>query len=267
MRKKLFLFSLLLMAICLSSCNDQKTWVEANGLKGNIISFTDTFWYAKEKFGEIHKEGMEYYQKVELNKDGQITTITKYDDDGDILKKSVQQWEDKHRLSSVTDYNEDGDVSIKDVYTYDGDKVISIARRNYSEDYEEQLSYEYDGNRLSKFIGQKDGKTRTTTFTYIDENDSYIEVCIDYEGKETESTIYLDSEGRIVEMLHNGDKYTYQYNKNGLNEKSIYANFVYTYAYKFDNKGNWNEMVKYSKWKDEKTEIDSYITRSIEYKK
>lgn len=142
MRTKLFLFSLLLMTICFSSCNDQKTWVEANGLKGNIISFTDTAWYAKEKFGEIHKEMMDYYEKVELNKDGQITSIIKYDDDDHILAKTVQQWEDKHRLSSVTYYNKDGDVSIKEVYTYYGDKVISIARRNYSDDSEEQLSYE-----------------------------------------------------------------------------------------------------------------------------
>ena len=267
MRTKLFLFSFLLMTICLSSCNDQKTWVEANGLKGNIISFTDTAWFAKEKFGEIHKEWMQYYTKVELNEDGQITTVTEYDDDDDILKKTIQQWEDKHRLSSVTYYDEDGDVSIKEVYIYNGDKVISIARRNYSDDSEELLSYEYDGNKLSKFIGQKDGKTSTTTYTYIDENESYKEVCIDYEGKETETTIYLDSEGRIVEMLHNGDKYTYQYNKNGLKEKSTYANFVFTYAYKLDNKGNWTERVEYSKWKDEKTSIHSYITRGIEYKK
>lgn len=88
------------------------------------------------------------------------------------------------------------------------------------------------------FISQKDGKTKTINLTYIDENDSYKEVCIDYEGKETVSTIYLDYEGRIVEILYNGDKYTYQYNKNGLEEKTTYANFVYTYAYKFDNKGN-----------------------------
>ena len=79
MKARISFFTLLLLAVCFSSCNNKKTWIEANGMKGNIISFTDTTWYATDKFGEVHKEWIENYTKVELNEYGQITSSTQYD--------------------------------------------------------------------------------------------------------------------------------------------------------------------------------------------
>lgn len=267
MKTKIFLFTLLLNAVCFSSCSNKKTWVEANGMKGNIVSFTDTTWYATEKFGEVHKEWIENYTKVELNEYGQIIVITKYDRLGNIEEKSVQEWKDKHTLSSVTEYNSDGDASSKEVYEYDEAKVSSIAVNDYNNNTVETLKYEYDGDKLIKITGTKNGKSKIITFTYIDDNDSFKEVDIDYDGTKTESTSYFDSDGRIIKWLYGGDKYTYQYDKNGLVEKTTYSHFVNTFDYKFDDKGNWIEMVEHEKWEKNKTTIKSYIVRSIEYKK
>lgn len=265
MKTYIYFFSLLLIAMCVTSCSNKKTWTEANGMKGNIISFTDTTWYVTDKFGEVHREWIENYTKVELNEDGQIVTITKYDDDGDIQEKTIQEWKDKYTISSVTFYKEDGNTSSKEVYKYNGDKVSSVVIADYSDNSEENLSYEYEGDKLVKITGKKKGKTKTITFTYIGENDSYKEVLVDYDGSKTESTSYFDEDARKVKWLYGGNKYTYQYGKNGLLEKSTYANFVNTFEYKFDTKGNWIERIEREKWENEKVMIKSLVVRNIEY--
>ena len=267
MKAKVSLSTLLLVVVCFSSCSNKKTWVEANGMKGNIISFTDTTWYATDKFGEVHKEWIENYTKVELNEYGQITAITKYDRYDNIEEKTVQEWKDKYTISSITKYNSDGNAASKEIYKFDGDKVSSVAINDYSDNTEEILTYEYDGDRLSKITGKKKGKTKTLTFTYLGENDSYKEVDTDYDGTKTESTSYFDSDGRIITWLYGGDKYTYQYDKNGLVEKTTYSHFVNTFDYKFDDKGNWIERIEHERWGKQKTTIKSYIVRSIEYKR
>ena len=267
MKARISFFTLLLLAVCFSSCNNKKTWIEANGMKGNIISFTDTTWYATDKFGEVHKEWIENYTKVELNEYGQITSSTQYDRYDNIEEKIVLEWKDKYTISSITKYKSDGDAESKEIYKFDDDKISSIVINDYSDNTEEILTYEYDGDWLSKITGKKKGKTKTIIFTNIGENGSYKEVRTDYYGTKTEVTRYLDSEGRTKTELFGGDKYTYQYDKNGLLRKSTFSHFVNTFDYKFDDKGNWIEMIEHQKWGKEKTTIQSYIVRTIEYKR
>ena len=90
---------------------------------------------------------------------------------------------------------------------------------------------------------------------------------VDYDGSKTESTCYFDEDARLVKWLYGGNKYTYQYGKNGLLEKSTYSNFVNTFEYKFDTKGNWIERVEREKWAKEKVKIKSLVVRNIEYNK
>lgn len=265
--KNISLLALLVIALCTTSCSKKKTWVEANGMKGNIVCFTDTTWYATDKFGEVHKEWIENYTKVELNDDGQITAITKYDRYGDIQEKTIQEWKDKYTISSVTNYKEDGSASSKETYRFEGDKLYSIVIVDYSDNSEEKLSYEYDGERLTKITGTKKGKTKTITFFYIDDNDSYKRVETDYDGSKSESTSYFDSDSRLIKWLYGNDKYIFQYGDNGLLEKRTYPSFVNTYEYKFDDKGNWIERVEREKWAKEKVHIKELVVRSIEYKK
>ena len=267
MKSNISLLAIILIALFATSCSKKKTWVETNGMKGNVISFTDTTWYATDKFGEVHKEWMENYTKVELNDNGQIIAITKYDKYGDIEEKTVQEWKDKYTISSATYYNDEGNATRKESYKFDGDKVASVIISDYSDNSEEVLSYSYENDRLSKIVGKKKGKTRTITFTYIGDNNSYKQVEVDYDGSKTESTSYFDSDERLVKWLYGGDKYTYQYGKNGLLEKSTYSNFVNTFEYKFDEKGNWIERVEKEKWAKEKVKIKELVVRSIQYKK
>lgn len=266
MKTKTFLFTLIVVTLCVSSCSDKKTWVEINELKGKIISYTDTAWYASEKFGEVCKEFIKDYTKVELNDDGQVTTLTKYDRDGSILEKKVWEWKDKYIVSSITTYYEDGDVSKKEIFTYNGDEVSTRTIFDYDDNSKEKLSYEYNDGKLSKITGTKNNKTKTITITYFDENDSSKDVEIDYDGTKTESISYYNSDGKLVKWIYDGDKYTYQYGANGLLEKSTYSDFVNTFDYKLDDKGNWIEQIEHEKWQNQKTTLKSYIVRSIEYK-
>lgn len=265
--RNIITFTVIAISLFATSCSKKRTWLEESGMKGCIISFTDTVWYASDKFGEVHKEWIENYTKVDLNEDGQITAITKYDKDGDIQEKTVQEWKDKYTISSVTYYKEDGNPSSKETFKFNGDKVSSIQVDDYMDNSEEKLTYEYDKDRVTKIIGSKKGKKKIITFIYIGENDSYKQVFLDYDGSKSESTSYFDSDKKLVKWFVDGDKYTYQYDKNGLLERSTYSNFVNTYEYKFDEKGNWIERVEREKWAKEKTHIKSFVVRCIEYKK
>lgn len=235
--------------------------------KGIVISFTDTLYYGEEKFGEPQKEWIERITKVDLNENGQITTITEYDKDGEITGKTTQVWKDKYSLSEYSTYGESGNMATKIEYYYNGDKLNQAIVHHYDENNViEKLSYTYDGDRVVQIDGFKGGKKSKTTYSYLDDNDSYICLNVDYSGEKTERTIYLDNDNRIIKMLADGDTYTYQYNEKGDELKTTYSHFVNTFTYKYDDKGNWIEMVETEKWGNQSPKVKNLTTRHYEYK-
>jgi len=262
-------FLLFVVIVTLTSCRNNKNGLEANNIKGDVISFTDSVWFVNEKFGEVHKEFLENYTKVEFNEDGNITNITEYDDDGSIKNKTVRIWNGKD-LADENYYNSDGNLERKSSFSIGDGNIKSCITTFYNESNKvEKSSYFYTNDKVDSIISLKDGKKMTLTNSFFeDENGKgYKQVVIDYSGEKDTSIFYFDSKGRITKMITGGDTYTYIYNDNGDLEKSTYSHFKNNYKYKYDSKGNWIERIEYEKWANQKPTIKSYTTRTIEYRK
>lgn len=255
------------LASIFSSCShDPKNWLEANNIKGNVISITDSIWWGKIKFGEPQKETLRHIRVYELNEDGNVTSFTEYDGyNGDIENKVVNKWKDSH-LVETNAYGPDGNCTRKTNYTFDGDKLIKETIEDYENKKNIESNYYYDSGKLDSIVSKsKEGKT-VAKFKWLDENDSYTLTTISPDGSKETITIYNDSKKRIVKMKAN-DLYTYHYDENGNEDSGTYSHFKYTYKYKLDDRKNWIEKVTYEQWMKEKTRIDEIITRHYEYKK
>ena len=268
MKRTFYAILVIVSILVLPSCNNkEQTFAEKCHFKGAVVSFTDTIWSVNEKFGEPQKKWIEGITKVDLNENGQITTVTNYDEDGDITGKELQVWRDKYRLSERVVYGEDGNMAIKFIYSYNGDKLNQTTVHHYDENNViEKLYYTYEGDRAAQIVGTKGGKKMKTTYSYLDDNDSYKEVEVSYDGEKSVTTFYLDDSDRVIKMLADGDTYTWQYNEKGDELKITTSPFVYTFTYKYDEKGNWIEKIKTSKYGNESPMVEYLITRHYEYK-
>lgn len=203
---------------------------------GKIIY--DSNWnIVEELFTSNRNENITKYEIT----NNRPTSSTFYNDDGDVVNKANYVY-DNGLLQEITTTGNDGEVldrttfsyadgvETKDVY-YTSGKLI----RTYKTDiFGRHLEILSPGGFLNnKIIIQYDGKNPVPT------------KILTYSDNDLESTLImtLDDLGNIVEIKEIGEVET-----------------IYSYAYKYDKKGNWLERTTYVDG-----EIKYITTRTIKY--
>lgn len=269
---------LLLLSVVLVGCNNTVTDWDNYQLKGNVELVKLSVYDADSKFGEIVKGDLDYFGicTIEFNESGYITSISEYDESGDLFSKNIYSYKND-KLDNIIKYDFNGDLSNKTIYNWDADKLQSMIR--YDEDGEETNKgvYEYENNNLKSYSWYIKGDLETKEIMIKKKGDYVLEsVSYDKDGKEIGKYIYEWKNKKIVRSKFISDEEnSYSIlNEEGLPIESqncyVQLNTIYTsvkgiyyYKYEFDDKDNWIKCVIY---KGETKEPYKLIEREIRYR-
>ena len=239
-------------------------WVLDNQLginrnvNGKVKSINETWYDAKDKFGEIEfgdKESskqrkydnagwlrecsyIRYYgnfnrtYKYEYNNKGACIEILEYSSDSTmkLVTKSIFKYDEDGHLLKLSIYNDKGDISRTYIYEYNSDNKLAV-RKQYGVD-----------NRLSVEIAYK-----------YDEKGFLVEA--DYRNETKD--VYSYNNEKINKISHDvsrgedGNLYPLSistYNQYGdcVEWKAFFdGSGTYSYQYTYDDKGNWIKTVVY----------------------
>lgn len=266
--------SIFIMCSCAKEQNDLK-WQEVSG---KVKSIRTTGYNAKEKFGEISEGDVLYDESInnliEFNKDGNITEISYFDQEGDLAKKSIFVFNDEGKVSKVNTYDGDGDEIGRTIYTYNEDNNVTMIvyyDKDGNIDYTQQM--EWDGDKCIKqqFLNEySDGGYNMNEY----KGDHLVKsVIYDKTGKKTgEYTEYEND--KMTKIVKPEFTVSLTYNDKGLCT-SIENGIIYNtnsymfsegdsfiYEYEYDDKGNWIRKVEKVK---NSMKAKRIFVREIEY--
>ena len=228
--------------------------------------------------GACGKEEPETPQSSDSILKGKVKTITEYNYEGTEINGVIQKTSLNH--TSVIKYNVDGQITNEGSYTYLYNDKGKLIEKRISEN--EVFKYKYDekGNILEgnfyfkdqiqdKEIYKTDALGRITETKYYNPDHSL----------RTTSYNKYDNLGNLVEVQFKESDgniagtitYKYDQNRNLIQEnfndnppssKDFRAKYEYL---KFDQKGNWTEMLEYNSGSDYIDRLESIVEREIEY--
>jgi len=276
--KLLTIISILLL---FSQCTENKikTDLTKENLKGRVKSIKETPYHVVEKFGEVTKGDInieggyltdDYWLLLSsiwhktYNEIGFEMETKKYDANGNTLKRSVCNYDEKGKLIDWKSYNTKG-LESKTTYKYD-EKGNQIESNSYNPkgELEYKNTYKYDdkGNQIEDSWYNNRELNRKYTSKYnkkgimIERNGYNFNGELDFKGVFT-----YDDKGNKIEMnSYNTDgqlkgRHTYKYDDKGNEiEKSEYSyeySFIgelvktESFKFKYDHKGNWIEKIEY----------------------
>ncbi len=197
------------------------------------------------------------YNNGEPNNKGQLTSISKYDKKGNIIKaeyldakgnvigwekfeydengnrtlyerqstsgkyKKMSQYDDDNQLEKEAGYN--GAENFKNTYKYTSNGKIDLITYEVDNQIDEKRDYEYDGNKANVKIISKSGDLISKLKIIYDENDNILkEITLSTDNKELERKEYkYNSSNKVLEEVKT---------KNG--------SFYYKLIYKYNSKGD-----------------------------
>ena len=263
-------------AVSCKSSNDLNIWglmntdVENEGLKGKIKIVVDSMFSAKEMFGEIMKDTLEYTATCSFDTKGNMTKYYKYDGNGKLEYGYTFYYEYQNDKKETKRFSESNELIDYDVRTYNKKKLpVRIDWFDQNSMLKSRSDFTYDKSfRITSCIryghdGQIDQKW---SFTYNADNS--------YELKSFESYRYTvikyNSDKTISEVL----VYDYDFEEDEveeLEEKWIYSDdqtitgFIYDYNEELEQKicqvvDEWDMVVKSITYdeKDKVKEMESY---------
>lgn len=251
----------------LFSCS-KENGLSANFIKGDATSFTDTIWHVSEKFGEVVKDGVNVVVKVDLNDNGNITDITRYNSYGELTEKTVQRW-DGNNIAEAFNYNEDGKQEYHWKYYYKNGKIQKIVTTCTADTkWVSTTTYYYSKNNSERFDSItviKDSKKDLYTYKYLDDNNSHHEYIKYSTGDKEEAIYYFNKDKYLIKEKQSYGTITYNYNNKGLLTKKVYDDgIINEYVYEFDTKGSLIKRINYVT--NETKNAVEMMTRHIEYK-
>ena len=238
------------IAALLVSCNSYKNDLEESNLKGKIWKLKETSYEGEEKFGKYQIGDKNYWghQLFIFNKDGNLTESQQLDRKGKIEKISKYNYDNGGNCIEITTF-EDDEVVQKQVNEIEKDKVIEVQVFEKDGELSDKYQYDYSGNDISSGkVFNSDGKLNITFKN---------EFASGFLNKQ----IIKDSIGEIKSIR------TYERNSEGdiTAQKIEYpkdtSEYVYTYKYDYDDKGNWLKQYQF----DKDGKIEDIIVRNIVY--
>ena len=276
MKSNIFTF-ILLTAFIFCSCAKRQndlTRLEANG---SVKSIRTMGYVATEKYGEISEGevlyGDDIHSLFEFNKDGYITSISYFDQRGNLVTKSIFVFGEDGKVDKINNYDGDGNETGRTVYTYNSDhKITKVVDYDKSGKINYTQKNEWDGDKCkSLFINEySEGNYNIDEY----EGDNLVKsVVYDKTGKETGEYMEYENDKltKIVKpeftvSLTYNDKWLCTSIVNG----QIYSTTSYIfskgdsflYEYEYDDKGNWIRRVEKEKQSNKAKRI---FVREIEY--
>jgi len=141
---------LLLILLCLPllfSCggNKKENWLTKVNLKGKVKELTETTFNAKEAFGDLAKDGLEYKCKYKIDEDGNLIEFNQYDNDGELIEKWKAKYDEDGNLIEESHYDKDGELVLKQKCKYDEDGNLTewTSFGYFEKDEELDFMYKY----------------------------------------------------------------------------------------------------------------------------
>lgn len=253
--------------VALSSCSyKEPNSLEGMGFKGKVKSVCTNTYNARMKFGEITKQDLiedyiyvvKYVPAKEIlkfSKDGYLTSVASYNNDGELNYRSVMEWEngrqtnyrhysdesnkpsDNHRF--VDEYK-DSQI-ITNIYDKDGLLDGRIVKKLDKKGRPVELTnYDKDGDMVYREVREFNNKNKITHVKqYYGETDKPIDIECSYKGK-IQTSIRIKQPGATdyTEELFN--KYGHM-----VSYKSSEKSPEYTFEYIYDKNDNWTTCYIY----------------------
>lgn len=260
----------------MTSCNESSSNdLEKEGLKGDIVSYTDTIWKS-----DLVRNGDEVLTVEErtFDSNGNIKCYCVKDLGGKILIKIQNEYDGEKLKTKILETN---DYKQKEKYEYGKGKVIrtTIVWKQSEQQSFSQEEYYKDGRLDSVSLKRENGELGfSEKYDYVDENGSFQKTVRDSIGRKTQTYyVYKDYQGREIRSYNADEKNTVYasrecvYNEKGFvgNEKVRYISYKHksTYQYEYDEKGNWTEMTEFVWLDNGQPTVGKIVNRRIFYKK
>lgn len=226
MRKLTFLISILCVALFFNSCkNSNKTDCERYGLNTNVKSVSVTTYEAESKFGEVVKGDLAnrgHYTAL-FDEEGYLTSITDYDEDGELDSKRVFTYDDMNHLTILKEYDEDGHLDYSQEWVYEGkylQKYTATKKRRYGPNDTDSVVYKRSGEEIHEITTYRNGEIVITD--KYSESTSHKATYVSYgrDGNVLNSTQHTyDRDGHLLMRIINSgaevDSIKSVYNKAG----------------------------------------------------
>lgn len=172
MEKKLLLIFGFVLILC--SCNKQNINdynYKSQGLNRNVKSIKVTTYEAKNKFGEITKCDFEEEYLMEFNSSGNITSITFYDENGELEDVIKYKYDNNNQLIEYSEYDYNGELNFGYELEYENDllkkQTIKLPYNNKTQ----TTVFEHNGEyTLEERFFINDILTSTSEYTRYDDN-------------------------------------------------------------------------------------------------
>lgn len=276
--------SVLFASLFISSC---KSAVSSDckkfGLNKNVQSVQVKTYEAENKFGEIMKGDIDENNYIAVfNENGNLTSITRFDEDGDLSSKKVYEYNDDNLCTKQSIYNWDGYLIYAIEQVYDGKNLVK-KNEHLSWSGDETTEYKFNGDAIQEHIRYTDGEISETAKYLESSSTRQVYVAYDNEGNETiKVQNEYDKDGNLIKYtITKGAEETtatYTYNKDGFltslstsdysgevkyNEQNLpvyikngtlycntdvdldYGHGIYYIDYEYDDQGNWIKQIIY----------------------
>ena len=268
------IYMLALAALCVAGCSQNQPTKNEIGIIGDVSSATDTIWAAEWKSGEVVKTKVEALVAYEFNDEGKLTSQIIYDTDGKISEKSIREYNEEGKIVSSKTYKGDGSLYYSTEYTYtDGENYKKRMSINGRTSYTSESEHYFTDKRLDSVcrVTIEDGK-KTLSKDVFEEVDELCTKEITYreDGSKLEKTFYHDENERVVKIVSPYSTLEFTYEGDFIATHSFSSekwSGKIDYKRKFDDRGNWIELIEYDATKEDVTSIRTMTTRSIQYRK
>ncbi len=298
MKSLVFTISTICAFFFVGNCNGE-TGYNYKTLKLNTIvkSVQVKTYNIDNKSGEAVKGDLNNSCLALFDPDGNLTSFTTFDNNGNLLLKSVLNFNNKNRVTKYTSLNSDGDLTISYQYKYKG-KYLSKIKSTLHSKQVFITKYKRDGEKILEYTNFADGEIIGKT-KCIESRLGYTSyISYDGNGQELGITEY-DDKNLLTKQIIETDITTFTYNNEGdliklstssyegeikYNEKNLpiyvkgggimttitldiilnpyYEANTYYVEYEYDDKGNW---IKQTVYESETKKPYSISERIIEY--
>lgn len=266
----------MLAVALLCSCSKEENDVFYQEASGNVKSIRTTMYEADNTYGKVKMGDVQDDQRVNtlvtFNRDGYATEKCYFTPTGEQIKKEVYDFKyvgkwsratyyngedektgylkctygENKRLAKIVEYDENGDIVRKFDYTWENANKMKAESSSFNGEY---MIWEYKKKAPVKVTHYDEDGKKTGFYTKYENSRITKIVNPDYTTR-----IKYNDEGYCASVT-NGQWLMPRY---FIQEKGV----TYSYKYKYDDEGNWIEMVERNKETDEATRI---IVREIEY--
>lgn len=240
------------IAVLLVSCNSNKNYLEELNLKGKIWKLTQISYKGEEKFGKYQigdKNNWGHLIYV-FNKEGNLTELQQLDQYEEIEKISKYLYDNRGNCIEITTYEDDVLIQ-KEVMKIKRNKIIELQVFDKDEKLSNKYQYYYSGNDISSArVFNSVGKLYYTFNNEFSNGFLYKQIIKDSIGNI--ESIWIDERNKEGEII----SHKVEYPKDT-------SEYVYTFKYNYDDKGNWLKQYQF----DKDGKIANIIVRNIIYYK